>query len=99
MFWIPILISILTLVISIIINACLVAFLLGKLSANQEAIRLLLETQKEHTTEHFNRLEQKQDKHNNLIERMAIVEQASKSAHEREDDIVKRLEKLEVYKR
>lgn len=99
MFWIPIIISILALIISIIINACLVAFLLGKMSANQESIKLLLETYKEHTTEHFSRLEIKQDKHNNLIERMAIVEQASKSAHHREDDIVKRLEKLEECKK
>ena len=31
------------------------------------------------------RLEIKQDKHNNLIERMAIVEQSVKSAHKRID--------------
>ncbi len=31
------------------------------------------------------RLEIKQDKHNNLIERMAIVEQSVKSAHHRID--------------
>lgn len=35
----------------------------------------------------INRLEEKQDKHNSLIERMAIVEQSSKSAHHRIDDI------------
>lgn len=93
--WLPIIISICALILSVIINACLVAFLLGKMSANQESIKLLLETHKEHTTEHFKRLETKQDKHNNLIERMAIVEQASKSAHHREDEIVKRLDKLE----
>ncbi len=33
------------------------------------------------------RLEIKQDKHNNLIERMAVVEQSTKSAHHRIDDI------------
>ena len=32
-------------------------------------------------------LEKKQDKHNNLIERMVIVEQSVKSAHHRIDDI------------
>ncbi len=31
------------------------------------------------------RLEEKQDKHNNLIERMAVVEQSTKSAHHRID--------------
>ncbi len=37
--------------------------------------------------EHINRLEEKQDKHNGLIERMAIVEQSTKSAHHRIDSI------------
>jgi len=95
--WIPVIVSISALILSIIVNACLVAFLLGKMSANQESIKLLLKTYKEQTAEHFNRLELKQDRHNNLIERMAIVEQASKSAHHREDELVKRVDKLEEY--
>ena len=33
------------------------------------------------------RLEIKQDKHNNLIERMAVVEQSTKSAHHRIDKL------------
>ncbi len=33
------------------------------------------------------RLELKQDKHNNLIERMAVVEQSCKSAHRRIDTL------------
>ena len=33
------------------------------------------------------RLEEKQDKHNSLIERMAIVEQSTKSAHHRIDEM------------
>ena len=33
-------------------------------------------------------LEEKQDKHNNLIERMVRVEDSSKSAHKRLDEIV-----------
>ncbi|MBE7713696.1 MAG: hypothetical protein E7Z87_08125 [Cyanobacteria bacterium SIG26] len=49
----------------------------------------------EHTKEHIIRLEQKQDKHNNLIERMAIVEQSTKSAHHRSDDFKVRIEELE----
>lgn len=35
--------------------------------------------------EHINRLEEKQDKHNSLIERMVAVEQSVKSAHHRID--------------
>lgn len=37
--------------------------------------------------EDFDRLEKKVEKHNNLVERMAIVEQSAKSAHHRIDDI------------
>lgn len=33
------------------------------------------------------RLEEKQDKHNHLIERMAVVEESTKSAHKRIDGI------------
>ena len=37
-------------------------------------------------TTKLNNLEKKQDKHNNLIERMAVVEQSVKSAHHRMDE-------------
>ena len=37
--------------------------------------------------EHINRLEDKQDKHNSLIERIVAVEQSAKSAHPRIDTI------------
>ena len=37
--------------------------------------------------EHIKRLEEKQDKHNSLIERMVVVEQSVKSAHKRIDGI------------
>lgn len=33
-------------------------------------------------------LEKKQDKHNNLVERMVVVEQSTKSAHHRIDEMV-----------
>ena len=39
--------------------------------------------------EKLNSLEKKQDKHNNLIERMTRVEDSTKSAHKRIDDILK----------
>lgn len=38
-------------------------------------------------------LEKKMDKHNNLIERMTIVEQSSKSAHKRLDGITGQLKR------
>lgn len=37
--------------------------------------------------EHIKRLEDKQDKHNCLIERMVAVEQSTKSAHHRIDEL------------
>lgn len=41
------------------------------------------------------RLEEKQDKHNGLIERMALVEASTKSGHLRADEIIERVERLE----
>lgn len=45
---------------------------------------------KDHIIYRLNELEKKQDKHNNLIERMVKVEQSSKSAHLRIDEIQNR---------
>lgn len=44
---------------------------------------------KENFREHLTRVEQKQDKHNSLIERMVRVEQSAASAHHRIDDLTK----------
>lgn len=41
----------------------------------------------EELKENFKKLEEKVDRHNNLVERMAIVEQSTKSAHRRLDEI------------
>ena len=40
----------------------------------------------------ISQLEEKVDKHNHLIERMVVVEQSTKSAHHRIDEIEKRIE-------
>lgn len=42
---------------------------------------------KDHIVYRIGELEKKQDKHNQLIERMAIVEQSVKSAHHRIDGL------------
>lgn len=42
-------------------------------------------------TTRLNYLEQKMDKHNNLQERMAVVEQSTKSAHHRINDILDKM--------
>jgi hypothetical protein len=43
------------------------------------------------TAYRIDQLEKKVDKHNTLIERMVIVEQSTKSAHHRLDDLVHEL--------
>ena len=39
------------------------------------------------TNYRIRRLEEKVEKHNQLVERMAVVEQSAKSAHQRIDDL------------
>lgn len=43
------------------------------------------------TTERIVELSARVEKHNNLIERMVVVEQSTKSAHHRLDDVVSQL--------
>ena len=64
------------LLIIIIINVTSAGVFIGGLAM---AVRFL--------EDQIKRLECKQDKHNNLIERMVVVEQSVKSAHKRIDEI------------
>lgn len=50
-----------------------------------------IDKNQKYTEEHIKRLEQKQDKHNNLVERMVRVEDSTKSSHHRIDTIEDRL--------
>ena len=52
-----------------------------------------------HIRETVERLEKKQDKHNNLIERMAICERDIKSGHHRIDEIEKKCQTEMQYQR
>lgn len=60
----------------IIINVLSAGIFLGGLAVSIKFIE-----------EQIKRLEKKQDKHNSLIERMAVVEQSTKSAHYRIDEL------------
>ena len=62
------------LLLLIVINVTSAGIFIGGLAVSNKFIE-----------EQIKRLEKKQDKHNNLIERMAIVEQSVKSAHKRID--------------
>ena len=54
-----------------------------------------IEDLKSNFQDRFNKVEEKQDKHNNLVERMALVEASSKSAHKREDELSEKVTELE----
>lgn len=57
----------------------------------KENINTQIKENQKHTEEYIIRLEQKQDKHNNLIERMVRVEDSTKSSHHRLDTIEDRI--------
>nr|DAT09678.1 MAG TPA: hemolysin [Caudoviricetes sp.] len=60
----------------------LIGTLVGSLAGIMTANKL--------TNYRIEQLEDKVKKHNNLIERMAIVEQSAKSAHHRIDEIIEK---------
>lgn len=51
----------------------------------------VIDEKMKHTEEKIMELTARVEKHNNLIERMVVVEQSTKSAHHRLDDIVNQL--------
>lgn len=69
----------------IIIAICsLIGTLVGSLAGILTANKL--------TTYRIEQLEEKVKKHNNLVERMVAVEQSTKSAHHRIDEIIEKEE-------
>ena len=52
----------------------------------------VIDERMKHTDERIAELSSRVNKHNNLIERMVVVEQSTKSAHHRLDDIVAELQ-------
>ena len=67
----------------IVVAICsLVGTLVGSLAGIMTANRL--------TNYRIKQLEEKVKKHNNLVERMAVVEQSAKSAHHRLDELIER---------
>jgi hypothetical protein len=89
-----IIISIITLIITIVINAGAGFYWAGKISAHSQRVEDVVRIYQSKNDENFRRLEAKQDKHNNVIERVTIVEQSVKSAHHREDNLEKQIERL-----
>lgn len=58
----------------------------------------VIDEKMKHTEERIMELTARVEKHNNLIERMVVVEQSTKSAHHRLDDIVNQLKITEKRK-
>lgn len=68
----------------VVAGLSLVGTLFGSLAGIMTANKL--------TTYRIEQLEEKVKKHNNLVERMIVVEQSTKSAHHRIDELVKEME-------
>jgi len=77
------------------IYVCTIKFYGKNIEGLKEYFTEKIEDIKNNFKEHLDRVEQKQDKHNNLIERMAIVEASSKSAHKRGDELSNKFAELE----
>lgn len=88
-------IAVLISVVTIVINVGAGFYWAGKISTHTQRVEDVVRIYQCKNDENFRRLEAKQDKHNNVIERVTIVEQSVKSAHHREDEIIKRLERIE----
>lgn len=69
----------------IVVAICsLIGTLVGSLAGIMAANKL--------TTYRIEQLEEKVKKHNNLVERMIVVEQSTKSAHHRLDELIEERE-------
>lgn len=87
-------------ILQIVVYAIGIGVIYGTVKSELKAIKASNETNhaqtkesikglKEQTQKDFERLEKKQDKYNNLQERVAITEASTKSAHHRIDDHMK----------
>ena len=77
------------------IYVCTIKFYGKSIDDLKEYFSEKIEDIKTNFKEHLNRVEEKQDKHNNLIERVTLVESSTKSAHHREDELSKRVSRIE----
>lgn len=74
-------------VVQLVVYIASVAAMWGKFSTRLGNLEKSLEDFKKDVKDDMSRLEAKQDKHNNLIGRMFIVEESAKSAHHRIDEL------------
>lgn len=72
---------------ALITGACSIMAIIVSGFAQSASTRKLMEYQITEVKGDISRLDEKVDKHNHLIERMAIVEESVKSAHKRIDEV------------
>ena len=78
-------------IISIVSAVVMIVAYVVTTSVSQKFFRENFAEFKQDVKEDIGRLERKQDKHNCLIERMAVVESSMKSAHHRLDSIERKV--------
>ena len=83
------------LIISVIIQLISVGIFIGVFKTTVTFIQQQVSEIKQNIKEDKQELKEEMRRYNNVLERMAITEQAVKSAHHREDELNIRLTKLE----
>lgn len=80
---------------SIMVNVVAIAFFAGTLKATQDHQKQIINLLREEFSEHFKRLEEKQNKHNSVIERQFKTESDIEVLYEKVDVANHRIEDLE----
>ena len=81
--------------LSLIIQLLILAFFIGIYVATIKFMGRQIEDIKQNLKDDKQELKDEMRKYNNMLERMIIVEQSTKSAHKREDEMNIRVSKLE----
>lgn len=85
------------LILSIVVNLSAIAFFAGTLKSTQEYQKRMIDNLQKEFEKNFKRLEEKQDKHNTLIERMYKVEGCINVLNEKLDVANHRINDLEEF--
>lgn len=81
--------------LSLLVQLLILAFFIGIYVATIKFMGRQIEDIKQNLKDDKQELKEEMRKYNNMLERMIIVEQSTKSAHKREDEMSIRVAKLE----
>lgn len=93
---IEMIVSAIAVLVTVIGNIAVMAYFAGTLNSNQVHQKEMLELLQQEFKENFERIEKKQDKHNNLIERTYKMESDLELLHEKIDVANHRISDLET---